>query len=239
MSTHSGADPRPSARIVAAAAVILNAFLLSPSPIAAQGLDVRLRVFGGALDPAGGLSNAHILSSPVNVVSYDQLPTLATAGVGLEVRPTDLPAVLRLSGSRSFAREDVGQWGCADMDGTPLACPSILILVPTDMGSTQLSADALIEAPVGPVVLRPLVGLGWVRYDYEWDPTAVGSFSLEPGTFTDEAWSLRYGVGVAVPAGPVDVELEHVRYRAGSDRRRPDEAAITTVGVSIPLSSRR
>jgi hypothetical protein len=182
------------------------------------------------------LSHAPILASTANAVSYDQLPTLAAAGLGVDVRPLGLPGMLRLSALRGIARQEVGRWGCADPAGNPLPCPSVLIEVPTDIGATQVAADAVGGVAVANVVVRPIVGLAWVRYEYAWDPGPAGSFSLEPGEFTDDAWAFRYGAGLGIPLGRVTVELERVRHRTNAERRQPGEAGTTTVGVSIPLS---
>lgn len=218
---------------------VLALALFAPHTLTAQAVELSLRAFGAAVDPEGGLSQAHILSSPVNVVSYDRLPTLPSVGLGLDLRARELPAVLRLSVERAFAREETGQWGCADSDGTPLPCPSVLILVPTDIHSWQVSGDVEVEIPWGPVTVRPLGGVAWVRHSYEWTPGPAGSFSLDPGSHHDDALGLRYGVGLALPAGPARVEADYVWQHAVSGRHRPDDVGATRVGVSVPLSALR
>ena len=227
-------DSRPL-RPIAAAIIFLLPCLTGRAE--AQMLDLRLRLVGGAFDPSGGVQNAPVLSSPTNVVSYDGLPTLALAGLGIDIRPAGLPFLLRASAARGFSREESGVWGCADADGSPLPCPSILILVPTEIGATQVVADMVVEASLGALTLRPIIGGAWSRVDYDWNPEPVGSFSLESGSYSDGSLALRYGAGISIPVESVQVEFERIWHRTDGDRRQTSRATTTSVAVSIPLGS--
>jgi hypothetical protein len=228
-------SPLPRSTSLLLAALSLSTF--HSEPARAQALDLRLRLVAGALDPSGGLSYAPILASPTNAVSYDQIRTLSAAGVGIDVRPVGLPVVLRVSALRGFAREETGQWGCADTTGAPLPCTSILILVPTEIGSTQIATDVAADVPLGALTLHPIVGGSWSRFDYGWDPAPVGSFSLETGSFADNAWAFRYGIGASLPVQSLTIELERVWHRSDGDRGQADRATTTTVAISIPLGA--
>jgi hypothetical protein len=144
---------------------------------------------------------------------------------------------IRLSVTRTLAGDELGVWGCApDADGQPTPCPSILVEIPTDMSTTLGTVDAIFNVSLGRITLRPLAGLGWWRQRYSWDPSPIGSFSLDPGRYTDDAFALHVGVGVGVPVGGVVLEAEAGGYGGRSTLTRPSRIGSLTLGVTAALN---
>jgi hypothetical protein len=217
--------------------IAMGGAALAPSHVGAQTAgEVRLRLFFGALDTRGDLTNAPILAAPTNVVSYDDFGAAPAMGLGLQLRPFALPVSFRISASRSLGSEETGRWGCApDPSGEPTPCPSILILVETDMTTTASTADLVGDVAVGRLTLHPIAGLGWVRSSYRWNPEDVGSFSLQPGRASDDAMALHLALGMSVPVGAFDVQAEYSWLYAKAGPRRPGATGTATMGVSVPL----
>ncbi len=223
--------------LAAALALALALALASARNAAGQtSSSLRVAVFAGSTSPQGALPNAPILREAGMVVSYGGIGTLSTLGIALEAHHGSLPLTWRVSAAHGLAREETGQWGCApDRDGEPVFCPSVLILVPTDVSATRLTADAGLDVGIGDVLVRPLVGIGWLRYAFHWDPDGSGTFSLATGKAVDHSLALTYGVALAVPTGRVRLEAEVRRMRAPSDPLRPSRASALSVGVSMPI----
>ena len=209
---------------------------LAPARLDAQpAVSIRAHVGAGILNARGGLPQAPILSSTGHVVTFASFGPTAALGVGLEVVPSNVPVKLRLGARRSGQNREVGVWGCADVAGEPSSCFDILIEVPTDITTTAATVDVLGVIGAGPVTLHPILGLGWVRYAYDWDPSDVGSFSLAPGAAHFDSVALHYGAAVGIPMGPLQVELEASEYRSSADRGRPDRSFATSLGISAPI----
>lgn len=102
------------------------------------------------------------------------------------------------------------------------------------MTTTLGTADLVASIPVRRAALHPLVGVTWVRHDYQWDPTS-GSFSLESGEFRHDSAALRLGFGVSAPLGPARILAEYAQLHSGSDPARPDRVGTTTLGVLVPI----
>lgn len=201
-----------------------------PDASAQTGVEVRVRAFAGYADPRGdGVPDAAILSSPSNVVTYDDIDGSLVLGIGLELRNHGIPGAFRLSVTGTPGYEEVGRWGCAS--GVP--CPSILIEIPTEMSTTSATGDLVGDIGIGLVTLHPIVGGGWVRHGYEWDPTPVGEFSLDPGSHVVHDFALHYGVGAAADLGRVSLEAEYGEHRLTGDGPRPDGIAMLTAGISL------
>ena len=215
---------------------VLTVLAQALEPLAAQTPDrLRFHLFTAAYDAQGGLPFAPILSESGTAVSFARFSAVPAVGLGLELPAGGLPLSVRLTGSTSLGGEEVGRWGCADPTGEPLACPSILIEVPTRVSTRTATLDAVGALPLGLVTVRPLLGVAWVRRGYEWNPDDVGAFSLQPGSHTDDTAALHYGVGASVALTALRVELEYAEYRSKADRVRPGRTAAATFGVSVPI----
>lgn len=235
MSTTCRARP---ARCLIPALTVIASVAFAPSSATPQlPIKLRLGTFAGVADARGDLPNAPILSSRTNVVSYGGLSSTSAVGVSLEGRTQTLPVSVRLSITRTLAGDELGVWGCApDADGQPTPCPSILIEIPTGVATTIGTVDAIVDVPLGRITLRPLAGLSWWRQRYSWDPAPVGSFSLDPGRYTDDTLALHLGVGVGVPVGGVVLVAEAGAYGARSTPARPSRMGSLTLGVTAPLN---
>jgi hypothetical protein len=230
MYTFHRAGPRSLAMMSVASSV------LAPGPLHAQtSLDVRVLISAGAIMPRGDVPNAPILSSPTNVVSYDAFGAAPAVGVGVEIRALGLPASLRVKAARSLDGSETGTWGCADASGDPLPCPSILIEVDTDVSTTMATADLAGAFGVGPVELKPLLGVGWLRYSYRWNSAPVGSFSLDPGEAAFNSAVVHYGVAIGVPLGGLTLDAEYAGFEAAAGRGRPAGTRSAALGLSSPI----
>ena len=208
---------------------------VAASALAAQmSPNVKLHVFAGTMDAQGELQDAPILATSPNVLSYGALPARAAFGLGVELSPGDFPVSLRLGVARSLTDQRTGEWRCSP-SSEPVACPAILIEVPTDMSATVSSADFIGAIPLARAALHPLVGVSWVRHHYEWDPGAADSFSLAPGESTRNAAALHVGLGLSAPIGSTRVLAEYAQLYSKADLARPSRMGTATIGVVIPV----
>lgn len=223
---------RPMSRALSLA---LCAFSLSPfqpdRASAQSSVEIRLRLFAGSSNPRGDVVDAAILSSPTNIVTYDEIGSQPAFGLGVELRRPGAPGAIRLSASRGLHREEVGRWGCAP----GLDCPSILIEIPTEIATTIVMTDLVGDVEFGGITLHPLVGLAWVRYGYDWDPTTVGAFSLEPGSHSADSAALHFGVGASVSLNELTLEVEYGEYRLRENGPHPDQLGAVIAGISVPI----
>lgn len=200
-------------------------------------LELRVSPLVGALNPSGDWGGARFLDSG-NLISYPELGAQAVAGVAVTLSATGTPWALRLEGLRSFGDRPVGTWTCPP----GVACPAILIRVPTEMHAWVGAADVIVrpEPRWNAVQLHGLAGAAWISYDFSWDPEAVGSFSLEPGSADRGVAALHLGIGASRDFGraTLDVEVSGlVTGDPGEEERGPRHVALVQTGVSLPIGT--
>jgi len=224
-------------RSLALCAVVLLAAIGARPARAQDGVSLRISPLVGSLDPRGSVPHAPILDAAANVVSYGDFGPAWAFGAAVEAVPSRAPLSLRASLTHSPGGSKTGLWGCAPLpDGEPTPCPAILIPVPTDIDVTAGALDVVGSLAAGPVELRPLAGIGWIRYAYEWDGADVGSFSLAPGSATRNATALHLGVAARVSVRGLRIGTEYGEYLSRSEPRptTPDRLGVWTVSVELP-----
>jgi hypothetical protein len=223
-------------RTTAALVAVGASLILFAQPASGQARSpLTLQIQVGAVDAAGELPDAPILGSPGAVVSYGALDPQYALGLALVIAtPTRLD--LRIRAAKAMDESRIGTWGCAaDSNGEPVACPSILLEIPTEMSMSTVGVDALVDLPIGRAVIRPSVGVAYVRHAYSWDPESDSSFSLEPGEYIDGSFALSLGGAIAVPVSAAEVSLEFIGDRSSATLTRSNRLGTVMLGVGVPL----
>ena len=234
MLTHSFQRPVRSA---ATGAFLLLSGLAAAAPLSAQLLD-RLTVAPllGGVNPRGELNGAPILGAPNTAVAYPDMRAMVSLGASAELAVFDRLGV-RASVMRTLDGTETGQWKCQDENGVSLPCPSILILVPTDISLTTSAFDLVGHLGVGRLELSPVAGVAWMRYGYSWDPGNSSLFPLAPGHAAENLLALHLGLATAVTVDGLRVRAEYGTFRSGEKTvpAAPNRTARWLVGVEMPL----